>query len=57
MKINMREVNWAIQRMRRIITVWRKLDSADRMFLFSKFRDEYPKEFWEAANECRERRA
>lgn len=53
MKINMREVIWAIQRMRHVLKVWRKLDSADRVFLLSKFKSEYPHDFWTVANQER----
>jgi hypothetical protein len=54
-RINKRELNWSLQRMARIIRVWRKTDRIDREFLLRKFRDEYPQEFWQVANEQRMR--
>lgn len=56
-KVDMRKLNWSLQRMAKIISVWQRLDAADRKFLLAKFRDEYSADFWFVANEAKERQA
>jgi hypothetical protein len=55
MKLNWQKLAWHLSRMRRIIEIWRKLDSADMVFLLDRFRCEHPAEFYEVAG--RERKA
>jgi hypothetical protein len=36
-KLNKREVNWSIQRMKKIVKTWNKLDRIDKEYLISRF--------------------
>jgi IS5 family transposase len=39
-KLNKREVNWSIQRMKKIVKTWNKLDDIDKRYLIDRFMDE-----------------
>lgn len=54
MKVDLRKVNWSIQRMRRIMLIWTNLDHADKCFLLSYWRDKEPELFYEIANQGKE---
>ncbi len=46
-----REWKWALQRMSRIIHIWKKLDRIDRIFLLDKWRCEHPDEWAEVSKQ------